>query len=69
MKKKSAIGKTDICIIGQSLIRTRSHGLRQLAEDKFVYKLSTDLLQGDCQNLLSTGSLHVVSEFNRLVAT
>ena len=52
----------------QADIRMRSHGLRQLVDDKSVAscqqtccKLSTDLLQVDCQNLLSTGLLQVVS--------
>ena len=32
-----------------------------IVDDKTVAKLSTDLLQVDCQNLLSTGLLQVVS--------
>ena len=48
----------------QADIRMRSHGLRQLVDDRFVVascQHSTDLLQVDCQNLLSTGLLQVVS--------
>ena len=47
----------------QAVIWMRSRGLRQLVDDEFVLddKWSTDLLQVDCQNFLSTGLLQVVS--------
>ena len=47
----------------QADIWMRSRGLRQLVDDESVVddKWSTDLLQVDCQNFLSTGLLQVVS--------
>ena len=44
----------------QADIRMRSHGLRQLVDDRPVTKLSTDLLQVGYQKFAFTGLLQVV---------
>ena len=44
----------------QADIRMRSHGLRQLVDDSLLQVVNR-LVEVDCQNLLSTGLLQIVS--------
>ena len=48
----------------------RSHNLEKACWRQICCKLSTDLVQVDCQNLLSTGLLQAVSKScNKFVTT
>ena len=45
----------------QVVIKMRSHDLRSLLTTSMLHVVHIDLLQVDCQNLLSTAFLQVVS--------
>ena len=45
----------------QVVIKMRSHDLRSLLTTSMLHVVNIDLLQVDCQNLLSTAFLQVVS--------